>query len=71
MRINIPEELNRRLEQLAKNTGQAVGALVREAIEDYLDIEERKKGLQAISDHQAVSDRDPLVSLIGSGECDK
>jgi predicted DNA-binding protein len=71
MRINIPDELNRRLEQLAKNTGQAVGALVCEAIEVYLVNEERKKGLQAISDRQAFSDMDPLVSLIGSGDCDK
>jgi predicted DNA-binding protein len=71
LRINIPDELNRRLEQLAKNTGQAVGTLVCEAIEEYLGIEERKKGLQAISDHQAVSDRAPLVTLSGSGDCDK
>ena len=70
MRINIPDELNNRLEQLAKNTGQAVGALVCEAIEEYLDIEERKKGLQEISYHQAISDRDPLVLLTGSGDCD-
>ena len=33
MHINIPDDLNRRLEQLAKGTGQDVGTLVCEAIE--------------------------------------
>ena len=71
MRIDIPDDLHRRLEHLAKSTGQDIGALVCEAIEEYLAIEERKKGLQETSDRQAFSDTDPLVSLIGSGDCDK
>jgi predicted DNA-binding protein len=71
MRINIPDELNSCLEQLAKNTGQAVDALVCEIIEEYLAVEERKEDLQEATDPQAFSDMDPLVSLIGSSDCDK
>jgi hypothetical protein len=41
MRIDIPDELNRRLEQLAKGTGRDVGALVCEAIEQRLAREEQ------------------------------
>ena len=36
MHIDIPDHLNRRLEQLAKGTGQDVSALVCEAIEQRL-----------------------------------
>lgn len=70
MHIDIPDDLNRRLEQLAKGTGQAMGALVCEAIEESLAAAERKKRLQEASDRQAFSDQDPFVSLIGSGEDD-
>ena len=42
MHIDIPDELNRRLEQLAKGTGQAVDALVCEAIEQRLAREEQR-----------------------------
>jgi hypothetical protein len=42
MRIDIPDELNKRLEQLAKGTGQEVGALVCEAIEQRLTREEQR-----------------------------
>jgi predicted transcriptional regulator len=40
MRIDIPEDLTSRLEHFAKGTGQDIQALVREAIETRLDIEE-------------------------------
>ena len=71
MRIDIPDELNRRLEQLAKGTGQDVGTLVCEALEQRLATEERKKRLQeATTAWQAFSDQDPFVALIGSGEDD-
>ena len=43
MDITIPDDLNRRLEQLAKGTGQNVSALVCEAIEQSLALEEGKK----------------------------
>ncbi len=49
MHIDIPDDLNRRLEQLAKGIGQDVGALVCEAIEQRLAIEEQKKRLQETS----------------------
>jgi hypothetical protein len=42
MNIDIPDDLNRRLEQLAKGTGQDVDALVCEAIEQRLALEERR-----------------------------
>jgi hypothetical protein len=41
MHIHIPDDLNRRLEQLAKGTGQDVDALVCEAIEQRLAREEQ------------------------------
>lgn len=41
MHIDIPDDLNRRLEQLAKGTGRAVDALVCEAIEQRLAREEQ------------------------------
>jgi predicted transcriptional regulator len=46
MHIDIPDDLNRRLEQLAKGTGQNVGTMVCEAIEQRLALEERKQGPQ-------------------------
>jgi hypothetical protein len=42
MPIDIPDDLRRCLEQLAKGPGQEVGALVRKAIEYRLAREERK-----------------------------
>jgi hypothetical protein len=42
MPIDIPDDLRRRLEQLAKGPGQEVGALVCEAIEYRLVREERR-----------------------------
>jgi hypothetical protein len=42
MPIDIPDDLRRRLEQLAKGPGQEVGALVCETIEYRLAREERK-----------------------------
>ena len=68
MHIDIPDDLHRRLEQLAKGIGQNVGALVCEAIEQHLALEERKKRLQEASALQSFSDQDPFVSLIGSCE---
>jgi predicted transcriptional regulator len=68
MHIDIPDDLNKRLEQLAKGTGQDVGALVCEAVEQRLAIEEWKKRLQEVSTWQSFSDQDPFVSLIGSCE---
>ncbi|MEE8303850.1 MAG: ribbon-helix-helix domain-containing protein [Candidatus Tectomicrobia bacterium] len=68
MHIDIPDDLNRRLEQLAKGIGQDVGALVCEAIEQRLAIEEQKKRLQEISGQKRFSDQDPFLSLIGSFE---
>jgi Ribbon-helix-helix protein, copG family len=41
MHIDIPDDLNRRLEQLAKGTGRDVSALVCEAIEQRLALEEQ------------------------------
>jgi hypothetical protein len=41
MNIDIPDDLNRRLQQLAKGTGQPVEALVCEAIEQRLALEEQ------------------------------
>ena len=68
MHIDIPDDLHRRLEQLAKGTGQDVGTLVCEAIEQRLALEERKQRAQTSPAWQAFSDQDPFVSLIGSGE---
>jgi predicted transcriptional regulator len=68
MPIEIPDDLHRRLEQLAKGTGQDVGALVCEAIEQRLALEERKQRAQESPAWQSFSDQDPFVSLIGSGE---
>jgi predicted transcriptional regulator len=68
MDITIPDDLNRRLEQLAKGTGQNVGALVCEAIEQRLALEEGKKPPQETSAWQAFSAQDPFMSLIGSFE---
>ena len=70
MRIDIPDDLNRRLEQLATGTGQDVGTLVCEAIEQRLAREEGKQHPQESPAWQPFSDQDPLVSLIGSGEDD-
>ena len=70
MHIDIPDDLHRRLEQLAKGTGQEVGTLVCEAIEQRLALEERKSHPSASSPGQPFSDQDPLLSLIGSGEDD-
>ena len=66
MHIDIPDDLNRRLEQLAKGTGQNVDALVCEAIEQRLALEEGKTSPQEASSWQAFSAQDPFVSLIGS-----
>ena len=49
MSIDIPDDLHRRLEQLAKGTGQDIGALVCEALEQRLALEERKQRPQASS----------------------
>jgi hypothetical protein len=68
MPIEIPDDLNRRLEQLAKETGQDVGALVCEAIEQRLAREKRKLRPQESPAGQPFSEQDPFVSLIGSGE---
>jgi predicted transcriptional regulator len=68
MPIDIPDDLRRRLEQLANGTGQEVGALVREAIEQRLALEERKPSPDEAPAWQPFSDRDPFVPLIGSGE---
>ena len=68
MHIDIPDDLNRRLEQLARGTGQDVGALVCEAIEQRLAREEGKNRPQESPAWQPFSDQDPFLSLIGSGE---
>jgi hypothetical protein len=68
MYIDIPDDLSRRLEQLAKGTGQDVGTLVYEAIEQRLAREEGKNRPQESPAWQPFSDQDPFVSLIGSGE---
>jgi hypothetical protein len=70
MHIDIPDDLNRRLEQLAKGTGQDVGSLVCEAIEQRLAREEAKSRLPEAPAEQSFADQDPLVALIGSGEDD-
>jgi hypothetical protein len=68
MHIDIPDDLNRRLEQLAKGTGQDVGALVCEAIEQRLAREEAQSRPPESPAWQPFSDQDPFLSLIGSGE---
>jgi predicted transcriptional regulator len=68
MHIDIPDDLNRRLEQLAKGTGRDVDALVCEAIEQRLALEERTKHPQEVPAWQSFSGQDPFVSLIGSCE---
>jgi hypothetical protein len=70
MHIDIPDDLNRRLEQLAKGTGQDVGALVCEAIEQRLAREEAQSRPLESPAWQPFSDQDPFLSLIGSGEDD-
>jgi hypothetical protein len=70
MYIDIPDDLHRRLEQLAKGTGQDVGTLVCEAIEQRLALAERKNRLPESPAWQLFSGQDPLVSLIGFGEDD-
>jgi len=70
MHIDIPDDLNRRLEQLAKGIGQDVGTLVCEAIEQRLALAERKKRPQESSVWQPFSDQDPFMSLVGSCEDD-
>ena len=70
MPIDIPDELHRRLEQLAQGTGQEVGVLVREAIEQRLALEARKLCPEEVAAWQPFADHDPFVSLIGSGEDD-
>ena len=70
MPIDLPNDLSRRLEQLAKGADQEVGALVREAIEQRLALEERKPRPQEAPAWQPFADQDLFVSLIGSGEDD-
>jgi hypothetical protein len=70
MHIDIPDDLHRRLEQLATGTGQDVGTLVCEAIEQRLAHEEGKNRPQASPAEQPFSDQDPFLALIGSGEDD-
>jgi predicted transcriptional regulator len=70
MHIDIPDDLHRRLEQLAKGIGQDVGTLVCEAIEQCLALEGRKPRPQESPAWEPFSDQDPFVSLIGSGKDD-
>jgi hypothetical protein len=70
MHIDIPDDLHRCLEQLAKGTGQDVGTLVCEVIEQRLALEGRKPRPQESPAWQPFSDQDPFVSLIGSGEAE-
>jgi hypothetical protein len=70
MHIDIPDDLTRRLEQLAKGTGQEVGTLVCEAIEQRLAREEAKHRPPESPAGQPFSDQDPFLALIGSGEDD-
>jgi hypothetical protein len=70
MHIDIPDDLHRRLEQLAKGIGQDVGTLGCEAIEQRLALEGRKPRPQESPAWEPFSDQDPFVSLIGSGEDD-
>jgi hypothetical protein len=68
MHIDIPDDLNQRLEQLAKGTGQDVGALVCEAIKQRLAREEAQSRPPESPAWQPFSDQDPFLALIGSGE---
>jgi hypothetical protein len=68
MPIEIPDDPHRRLEQLAKGSGQDGGALVCEAIEHRLALEERKPRPRESPVWQPCSDQDPFVPLIGSCE---
>jgi hypothetical protein len=70
MHIDLPDDLTRRLEQLAKGTGQDVGALVCEAIAQRLAREQGKPPSQESPAGQPFSDQDPFLALIGSGEDD-
>jgi predicted transcriptional regulator len=70
MSIDIPDDLYRRLEQLAQGTGQDIDTLVCETIAQRLALEERRQRLQEASGWQSFADQDPFVSLIGSGEDD-
>lgn len=70
MPIDIPDDLSRRLEQLATGTGQDVSTLVCEAIAQCLALAERQKRPQESPAWQPFSNQDPFVSLIGSGEDD-
>jgi hypothetical protein len=70
MPIDIPADPRRRLDQLAKGTGQEVSALVCEAMEQRLAREERKPRPQESLAWQSFSDQVPCVPLIGSGEDD-
>jgi hypothetical protein len=70
MHIDIPDDLSRRLEQLAKGIGQDIGTLVCEALEQRLTLEEGKNRPQESPAWQPFSDQDPFLSLIGSGEDD-
>jgi hypothetical protein len=70
MHIDIPDDLHRRLEQLAKGLGQDVSTLVCEVIEQRLALEGRKPRPQESLAWEPFSDQDPFVSLIGSGEDD-
>ena len=67
MHIVIPDDLTRRLEQLAKGTGRGVGTLVCEAIEQRLAREEEKSRPPESPAGQPFSDQDPFLALIGSG----
>ena len=70
MHIDIPDDLHRRLEQLANGTGQDVGTLVCEALEQRLAREEAKSRPPGSPTGQPFSARDPLLALLGSGEDD-
>lgn len=66
MMIEIPDDLNQRLINVANRTGQDAGVLACQAIEQHLVIEERKARQQDVSDWQSFSDQDPFVAMIGS-----
>ena len=70
MPIDIPADLHRRLEQLAKGTGQDVGTLVCEALEQRLACEEGRSRPQEASAWPPFSDQNPFLALIGSGDDD-
>jgi predicted transcriptional regulator len=70
MPIEIPDDLHRRLEQLAEGIGQDVSALVCEAIEQRLALEARKLRPEESPAWQPFADQYPFMSLIASGEHD-